>query len=364
MNTEELGVLIIGAGEVSSQHIKAFGVNPHTRIVAIASRAQSSCEKRAADAGLDDVGIYTDYRAALEHPGVDIVCICSPHHVHAEQTIAAAEAGKHLVIEKPAGNSLAEVRAMCAAVERAGVKTVISFVLRWNPLFRTLKQMIADDAFGKVYYVEADYQHYLTSLWGSWEPGRKLDTGVSALMVAGCHAVDAARWFAAPGEFEAARAVEVFSMAGGDRKDSTSEYDIATRRMRHDIAPMEYEGLEVALVRFENGTLGKVSVNFECVMPYGFPVSIFGNKGTVKDNRVWSWKFGGQRDWVSIPAICPDSGAVDHHPFQDQMDHFVQCILEDRESHCNLADAAHTHEIIFGALECYRTGASVKLPLP
>ncbi len=363
MPNDQLGVLIIGAGEVSTQHISAFQHNPHTRIAAICSRSRSSCERRAGEAGLTDVAIDTDYQAALQRPGVDIVCVCSPHHVHAEQVIAAAEAGKHIVIEKPVGNSPEEVNAMRRAVDRAGVKTVVSFVLRWNPLFETVKQLIADDALGTVFYAEADYQHYMTSGWGSWAPGRKRETGVSAMLVAGCHAVDALRWFTAPGQYEAARAVEVFAMSGGYRKGLTKEFDISTNSY-HDLdPPMEYDGFEVALIRFENGALGKVSVNFDGIRPYGFPIEIFGNKGTIKNNRIWSHKFCGQKDWVTVPTICPDSGAVDHHPFQGQMDHFVDCILQDRESHCNLADAAHTHEIIFAMLECYQTGRPVKLPL-
>ncbi|MEW6235890.1 MAG: Gfo/Idh/MocA family oxidoreductase [Candidatus Omnitrophota bacterium] len=362
-NSGKLGVLIIGCGEVSTQHIAAFQENPHTAIRALCGRARESCDKRAADANLKDVGIYTDYEEALKHPGVDIVSVCTPHHLHCEHVLAAAEAGKHIVIEKPAGNSLEELREMRQAVEKAGVKTIVSFVLRWNPLFETLKRLIADDAFGRVYYAETDYQHYLSTVWGSWKYGCRKDLGVSAFLVAGCHAVDALRWFAAPGIHEAARAVEVFAMSGGYRKGRTDELDAATGKMRRGVPPMEYDGLEVALVRFENGAIGKVSVNFDCIRPYGFPIEIFGDKGSVKDNKIWSHKFYGQTDWIEIPTICPDSGAVTHHPFQAQMDHFIDCILNDRESHCNLADAYHTHEIVFAIEECYKTGAPVRLPL-
>jgi predicted dehydrogenase len=83
----------------------------------------------------------------------------------------------------------------------------------------------------------------------------------------------------------------------------------------------------------------------------------------VKDNRIWSHKFPGQRGWVEIPTILPDTSDVTHHPFQAQIDHFLECILQDRESHCNLEDAAHTHEVIFAAMKCYATGLPVKLPL-
>jgi predicted dehydrogenase len=126
---------------------------------------------------------------------------------------------------------------------------------------------------------------------------------------------------------------------------------------------MEYDGLEVVLVKFDTGAIGKVSVNNDCVMPYAFPIEIFGDRGTVRDNRVWSHKFPGQKGWVTLPTILPDSADVSHHPFQAEMDHFVDCIRRNKESHCNLEDAVNTHEVVFAALECYETGQPVKMPL-
>lgn len=363
MATREFGVLIHGAGWVSTQHIAACRRNPHTRVVAISSRSRDSAQRRADEAGLTDVAVYDDFERALTHPGVDLVAVCTPQHVHCANVLAAARAGKHLIIEKPAGISPGELRQMQQAVQSAGVRTVVSFVLRWNPLFRTLKRMLADDAFGTPYCVEADYLSHNGSWWGGWADANTREQGVSALLVGGCHAVDALRWFAAPGEFEAADPVEVFAVAGGYRKGSRREYNPILNEWTEDAPPMEYDGLEVALVKFSNGVLGKVSVNADCIMPYRFPLRIFGSKGTVMDDRVWSHRFPGQNDWIKLPAVCPDSSDVQHHPFQGEVDHFVDCLLADRESHGNLADAVKTHDIIFAALESERTGAPVRLPL-
>ncbi|MHC4198660.1 MAG: Gfo/Idh/MocA family protein [Planctomycetota bacterium] len=361
MAAKRLGVLVHGAGWVSTQHIDAFKANPHTEIVAISSRTVEGATKRARESGLD-VACYDDYAKALAHEGVDIVSVCTPQHLHPDNTIAAARAGKHIVIEKPVAMTLPELTAMREAVDRAGVKTVVSFVLRWNPLFQTLKRMAADNAFGRVYYVEADYQSHCGDWWSGYRDGRTRERGGSAFLVGGCHAVDAVRWFASGGEFEAAEAVEVFAYHGGVRGSSPVQYD-PTANAWHEGEPLEYPGLEVAMVRFSNGALGKVSVNFECIQPYALPIEIFGDRGSVKDNRIWSHKYPGQKGWVELPTVCPDSSDVTHHPFQSQMDHFVDCILHDRESHCNLADAAKTHEIVFAAERCYKTRRPVALPL-
>ena len=361
MAERKLGVLIHGAGWVSTQHIAAFTANPNTEVVAISSLTRADARNRAEESGLD-VACYDDYEAALAHEGVDIVSVCTPQHIHAANTIAAAGAGKHIAIEKPAAMTLDEMRAMRDAIAQGGVKTIVSFVLRWNPMFRECKSLIAAGELGEIYSVETDYQSYLGDWWGGYEEGRRLDTGGSAMLVAGCHAIDTLRWFAAPGEFEAATPVEVFARAGGKRKGTTRQYNPMTGQW-HEGAPLEYDGLEIALVRFGNGVLGKVSVNFECIQPYTFPVSIFGDAGTIRDNRIYSHEGPEQTGWREIPGICPDSSDVTHHPFQAQMDHFVECITNDVESHCNFEDAIATHEIALAARECYRTNRPVSLPL-
>ena len=152
--------------------------------------------------------------------------------------------------------------------------------------------MVADDALGDVFYVEADYQHDIASWWTGWDEARKTSTGVSAFLTGGCHAIDSLRWFAAQGEFEAAQPVEVFAYSGGYRKGLEQEFDYLANKWV-DGLPLEYDDLEVALVKFSNGAVGKVSVNYGCIMPYTFPVEIFGNKGTIKDNKVWSHQISG-----------------------------------------------------------------------
>ena len=181
------------------------------------------------------------------------------------------------------------------------------------------------------------------------------------MLVAGCHAIDALRWFACPQPFGAADPVEVYAVAGGYRRGRRESYNPVRNAWEKPVPPMEYDGLEVALVTFANGVVGKVSVNFDCVMPYRFPIRIFGDRGSVLDNRVWSHKFPGQRDWIELPAIQPDSVDVSHHPFQAQIDHFVECLQQGVESHCNLEDAIKTHAVVFAALRSQRSGRPVRL---
>jgi len=349
MRKDVLGVGIAGAGWVATQYVPAFEKNPHTKVVAIMSRRMVSCENLAKSSGLKDARLYTDYRKLVDDPDVDIVAICSPQHLHVEQAVLAAEAKKHMVVEKPIAISLEQLKMIRDAVRKAGVKTVVGFVLRWNPLFETIKSLLAENALGDVYYVETGYNSHIAEWWSGWKWAKTREYGVSSFLVAGIHALDAARWLSSKEKEKASNITEVFAYAGGYRYG------------KEDIG---YYGLEVLLAKFENGAIGKINSNFDCANPYYFPLSIFGDKGTVINNRVWApSKFPGQTDWVTIPTILPDTADVRHHPFECEVNHFVDCILKNKESHCNVEDAVNTHEAALAAIISYTENRPVKLPL-
>jgi predicted dehydrogenase len=345
------GVGIQGAGWVSTQHIDAYKANPHTKIVAINSRRLSSCKARAEEAGLQDVNLTTDYEKMLDNPDVDIVSLCTPQHLHSKETVLAAKAGKHILIEKAICNTLNELKAMRDAVRKANVKTVVSFVLRWTPLVTILKRMIFEGFIGDIYHIRTAYQHNLGDWWTGWKDAKTKDYGVSTLLVGGCHAIDMARWLASREENKAVNIIEVYAYSGGLRRKKNLPNDI------------EYDAFQTMLAKFENGAIGNISADFECIQPYTFPITIFGEMGTVRNNKIWCNKFKGQNQWVEIPTILPDSGDVSHHQFQDEINHFVECILSDNESSCNLEDAVNTHEAAIAADISAKEQRAVKLPL-
>ncbi|MDR1493890.1 MAG: Gfo/Idh/MocA family oxidoreductase [Planctomycetaceae bacterium] len=357
------GILIQGSGWVARQHAAAYGKRSDCRILAVNGTVSDRASQMTRELGLSDVAVYNDLSRALQHPEIDIVSVCTPQHLHCEHVLQIADAKKHIVIEKPAAVSLQELRQMRSAVQNAGVKTVVSFVLRWNPLIALLKRALAENVFGNPYYVEVDYMSYNGSWWGGWNDARTLKQGVSASLVAGCHAIDAARWLGTKESDKAATPTEIYAVAGGFRKGKTREYNPIDNSWRNDAPPMEYDGLELIFMQFDNGVKAKVCVNAECVMPYRFPIRIFGDRGTAMDNRIWSESFSGQKDWIEIPTILPDSGDVSHHPFQAEIDHFIDCVSRNVPSHCSLDDAAISHEVVFAALDCYKNHLPVKLPL-
>lgn len=339
---KSLGVGIVGTGWVSGEHIRAFEANPHTEVRGIVSRDKARAAAKAKEHGLTGCRAHDRLESLLEDPAIRIVSICTPHHLHAAQSAAAARAGKHLMLEKPVALDLAGLREVQSAVRAAKVKTVVSFVLRWNPLFETLKALLADNVVGQLFYAEVDYLHGIGPWYAQYEWNIKKSIGGSSLLTAGCHAVDGLRWFVGQ------QAVEVFAYANFSRGNPLA---------------YEYEPNSVTLVKFEDGTLGKVASSVECVMPYVFNIELLGDAGAIRNNQVFSKRWVGQKGWATIPTIMPDSGDVTDHPFKHQVDHFVDCILNNRESHASLEDAAQTHEICFASEISAREKRPVALPL-
>jgi predicted dehydrogenase len=340
MSNKQLGVAIHGVGDVAYAHAASWLRNAHAKIVRVGSRRRASAQRLADKFGLDCT-IGGDFSEILNDDRVDIVNISGPNHVHAEQGIAAAAAGKHLLIEKPMCLSPAENRTLRDAVAKAGVKSVVSFVLRWNPLLENLKALLAAQAVGQLLYAEVDYWHGLGPAWSGWEWGRHRKTAGSTMLLAGCHAVDALRWLSGD------EIVEVAAVANNVKNN------------------FDFESNVVATLKFQGGAIGKTSTLLDAEIPYQFNIDLLGTEGALRDNRLWSKRLlPGQKGWTTMQTILPDSGAVEHHPFDAEINHLVDCILENRESHCNVADAYRTHEVCMAIDRSLADGGRpVTLPL-
>jgi predicted dehydrogenase len=320
-----LNVAIQGAGNVSTEHIKAYQNNPHTRVVAIGSRTLEGAKKKAAATGVD-CAVYDNYEELLKHPGLDIISICTPPHLHAQECIRAAESGIHVLVEKPVALNQEDVEAMAAAVRKAGVKSAVGFVLRWNPLILTIKKAVSDGWVGQPLLVQADYWHGPQNLrpagvQRSWEV-----LAGGAMVQGGCHAMDAARYVL--GNERIARVSAVCPEA--ETKAAKQQTTVST-------------------VTFAGGAVGKVSAGQRFYMPYVFNIEVFGDEGSIRNNRFYSKQWPGQHDFLTLPTIVPESGDVDHHPFRRLIDHLVECIQTDTESHNSLEVAINTHAACFAA---------------
>ena len=344
MTQKVLGAAIFGAGWVAGEHARAYQGCPRTRLVAVGSRMASSAQRCADYADAPDAMITTDFEELLQSPEVDVISITTPPDLHPELAIRAAKAGKHLCIEKPIALDWESCLAMQEAVRGAGIRSVVSFVLHWNPSLQNIRRLIDRGAVGHPYYIEVDYWHGQKKWYPQYPWSVTKERGGSSLLSAGCHAVDAMRWFA--GSDNGVVEVSAYSIPHkGDNPD------------------WEYDPTTVLICRFADGTLGKVASSLDCVMPYAFNVDVLGTRGTIRDTRVWSEElFPGQKDWAEIPAITPASGDVTHHPFNGQIEALAAAILDGAPILPDLDDAIKTHEVIFAADHAAKTGRPVTLP--
>ncbi len=352
MTGKKFGVAVFGAGWVSGEHIKAYQQNSRCEIVVVGSLKLASAKGKIAECGVD-CDCTDSFDEILKNPDVDIVSITTPNDSHAGLGIRAAKAGKHILMEKPMSLTLNEAKKLRDAVKKTGVKSVVGFVLHWNPLFRIIKEQLANRAVGKIFYAEVDYFHAIGPWYGQYTWNIKKSVGGSSLLSAGCHAVDALRYFVQDEILE----VSAYSSRSNGPQFKAYEYDPTT----------------VLICKFKSGAIGKVTSCIECNSPYMFNILLLGDRGTIRNNQYYGDKclgtFGhpeigqGQTSWTVWPTILPDSGDVTHHPFFGEIDHLVDCILKDRESPVGIPDAFKTHEVCYAAEISAERGKPVKLPL-
>jgi predicted dehydrogenase len=247
--------------------------------------------------------------ALLLRDDIDVVSICSYPHDHAAQAMAAAAAGKHLIIEKPLALSWRDCCAVERAVRKSGVKTCVCFECRYSSQFLTTKAL--------------------------------LDSG---LLGAGCHALDALLLCLGPD------VDSVTSLATGSRNKAFAQY--------------EYPSTSVTLLKFKNGRLGKCTSSIDCLQPYYFHTHLIGSEGSLLDNKFYSTKLKGlnKSSWSELALRLLDSGDVADHPYQTQFETFFQSLAKDQEMPLtSLKDAPKTHEIIFAADLSAKSRRPVKL---
>lgn len=329
VNTFNVG--IIGYGWVSGAHIAAINASGLAKVTAIYSSRKQDPDALSARHG-ERIKCYTDLKEMLNNKEIQVVSICSYPHQHAEHAVAAAAAGKHLIIEKPLALNWEDCLAIQKAVQSAGVKTCVCFECRFSSQFLTIKSVIDRGLLGKIHYGEVDYYHGIGPWYGQYRWNTKKDAGGSSLLSAGCHAMDA------------------LLLCMGDEIAAVSSY--STHSENHDFASYEYPTTSVTILKFKDGRVGKCASVIDCLQPYYFHVHLVGSEGTLLDNKFYSSQLGGlnKSKWSELSMKMLDSGDVSDHPYQVQFETFFKALQKGHEMPLtSLEDAMKTHEIIFAA---------------
>ncbi|MEW7847808.1 Gfo/Idh/MocA family oxidoreductase [Massilia aurea] len=306
----KLGYAIVGLGGYGlGRIIPQFQHCQHSRLVALVSGDAAKARKVAQEYGVPERGIYSysDFDRIRDNPDIDIVYICLPVFMHAEYTIRAAQAGKHVMCEKPMALNPLECEQMIAACRKAGKKLMIGYRSRFEPHNVEAIRLARAGAIGTIRYFRSEHG-FVAGDANSWRM-KKAQSGGGSLMDIGIYALQAARY--ATGE----EPLAVFA------KETTNRSDPRFREVE-DMIDFQLE--------FPSGAIGS------CMSMYSANRNQFllmGEKGRIELEPATA--YSGQRMWVGAERsdkteVKPPPGPYANQ-WVGQLDHMAQCVLQNRE---------------------------------
>ncbi len=339
----EINFGIHGLGWAAGAHIESLKNVDGATVAAASSRRTPDADRLHEEYGVS-VRAYGTYEEMLDDDSIDVINICSPSPYHAEQAIAAAKAGKHLIIEKPAAIQYPDLVELRDVIHETGVKACVCFEIRFHPQADVLRSSIEEDLLGTVHYAEVDYFHGVGPWYDQFDWNARKEGGGSSLLSAGCHALD------------------LLLMYMDREVEEVTSYSTGTDNPSFE--PYEYDTTSVTLLKFSDGSVGKVASVLDCLQPYYFHMHLVGGRGTVLDNKFYSNRIDGleRESWSEFDVPPVDSGDVDHHPYRPQFQAFVDSLREGEEMPRTDFDTAfESHRVIFAADRSAREDRPVRL---
>jgi UDP-N-acetyl-2-amino-2-deoxyglucuronate dehydrogenase len=324
---KKLNFGIIGCGRIAYKHAEAIKKNEKANLLyvcdIIEERAVDYKNKYGAER------YFTDYHEMLEMPDLDVVNICTPSGMHAEMGIAAARAGKHVIVEKPMALSSIDADALINACDENGVKLAVCFQNRFNPPVQKLRRALEEGRFGKLTHASAVVRWFRPQDYydqASWRGTWAMDGG--CLMNQSIHNIDLLQWMMGPVE-------SVFGYTA------------------NNFRKIEAEDVGVAVLKFKNGALGVIEAS-TTIYPENLEetLAIFGEKGTVMlggiaVNKIETWKFADSQD-ENLEMEQQDVPNVYGFGHDALIEDFIQAVIEDRRPYIDGREGIKSLRIVLG----------------
>jgi predicted dehydrogenase len=307
-------VAIIGCGWAGQRHARAFAAcGAEVRWAVDVNRGRAEVLERAYESARAAI----NYREALDDPGVDAIDICLPHDLHVLVAVEAAEAGKHILCEKPMADSLGGADRMIQAADRAGVILMIAENVHFTPLFHKIRDLLQDGVIGRPALIQMTRECYLTQ---SFLRDRRwfLDLNAAAggiMMSGGIHDVETMRMLI--GEIASVQAL----------------------RARQRFLEMEGDDTSIAMVRFRDGTVGTLVESFVMKSlvtasgPEVHTLRIDGDLGSLSVRDGCTIKvFSERADLLPGGALAQhDIYVPPEDSFALEIEHFLRCVQTGEE---------------------------------
>ncbi|MEW6360484.1 MAG: Gfo/Idh/MocA family oxidoreductase [Planctomycetota bacterium] len=327
MKTLNVGVIGLRMGY---GHVKAYAAQEGVKVAAVCDKDEAKLQQVAKEFHCDLA--TTDAKELIARKDLDIVGVCTPDHFHAPLAIAALQAGKHVLCEKPMAPTWQECLDMVKAADASGMKLMIGQSYRFNAAYAAVQQPVAEGRLGAVFYVESEYWNNLEGVGGvgNW----RNDPNIRHPFLGGCHALDLTR-------FIAGDIVEVTAVAN----------HLAFKAQPTD-------DCIIAQLVFESGAIGRALVSSGCKCPFSTTLSVYGTKGAIENGRICLAEGKEKKDWkfedLPKPAIPP--------PIDGEVAAFIRSIREDATPPVDGRNGARTMAACFAVVEsAAKGGAPVKV---
>lgn len=351
MNRVRIG--IIGCGFIAGVHARVLVENPNVELVAVCDLAEDRARSLAGKYGAKNH--YTDFHEMLERESIDAVEILLPHHLHVEVTVAAAEAGKHLLVEKPMATNVYECDRMIQAARKAGVKLMIAHNKRFDSHNELLKKLVDEGRLGTIVLARSVYSINLKTLQdlipSKWRLQRK-KAGGGVLTDMAVHYLDLLRWVV-PGEVKKVSALTALIT----EKESLSP---------------DVEDNGVIMLQFTGGAIATVQASWSIDVPLGLDeeAEVWGTGGRIRTKAMGMSPspyhpmqiFFGKDVLGNLNGeIYPNMIFDPYESFKKENDHFIRCILENEEPRITGEDGRKTIACLEAAYDSAATGKTVAL---
>jgi myo-inositol 2-dehydrogenase/D-chiro-inositol 1-dehydrogenase len=344
---ERTKVALLGTGFISEIHIECYQrFVPEAEIVAVYSRDK---ERAKAFAGKHSIAsVFTDIDSLLKESGCEVVDICLPNFLHADATLKAAAAGKHIIIEKPLAVTLEEGEAMIAACKKAGVKLMYAEELCFAPKYERARQMVKEGAVGDIYMLKQAEKH--SGPHSDWFYDIKLSGG-GVLMDMGCHGIAWFRWM-----LNNAKAKSVMaSMSTVLHKNRTGAEDNS-----------------IVIIEFENGVTGVVENSWAKHGGMDDRSEIHGTGGVIYADLFMGnasiaysrlgYGYALEKADTTIGWSFPVFEEAFNQGYPHELKHFIECVRKDSNPLVTGEDGLAVLEIIYAAYASAGAGRKIDLP--
>jgi len=353
MRKGKVGFAVVGCGVIGPWHAKAIQLAPKAQLIALCDVELDKAEKLSAEFG--SVPVYKSHKQMLRRePDIDCVNVCVPSGLHWRIAVDAANAGRHVLSEKPLDVTLAHMDRMIDTCRARKVKLGCIFQRRTKPITRAARKLIQQAKLGKLVLADAYMKYYRSPEYyksAGWRGTWKLDGG-GALMNQGVHGIDQLLHIAGDVEWVCAQAAP-------------------------QVRDIPVEDTSVAVLRFKNGAFGVIEGTTSVTPAMSTRTELHGENGTLifDDSRVLKYAVSRKKAGIAedrtlkLPSagdtrsMAADPKSVGIRGHRLQVADMAKAILDDREPMVPGEDARKAVELILAIYKSARTGKPVALPL-